>query len=207
MLNVDEIITLHESMVVSWHDEPPQIDTLSGDYEEFLAVVCQQHAYNFMLWHEEDKARIPDASDQQIAQVKRSIDRLNQLRNDWIERIDDELQAHLEEQGVRLKKMAIKCTETPGSAIDRLSIMSLRLYHLQEELGRRDVDQAHKAKVRDRFDVCLQQQAHLCEALELLWKGVEAGSIQHRVTRQLKMYNDPSLNPEVYRRNADRQVA
>jgi hypothetical protein len=207
MLNVDEIITLHESLVAAWHDEPPKVDSLSGDYEELLAVVRQQHAYNFLLWHEEDKARKPDASDKEIAQVKRSIDRLNQLRNDWIERIDDHLHSHLEEHGVRQKKMAIKCTETPGAAIDRLSIMSLRLYHLQEELGRRDVDQAHKAKVRDRFDMCLQQQAHLCEALELLWKGIESGSIQHRTLRQLKMYNDPTLNPEIYRHNRGQRAA
>lgn len=207
MLNVDEIVNLHESMVVAWHQQSPDPSKCREVPDDFLDIVRIQHAYNFLLWHEEDKARKPDASDREIAQVKRAIDRLNQLRNDWIEKLDDRLQAHLEEQGVRVKKMAIKCTETPGSAIDRLSIMALRLYHLQEELTRRDVDQGHKAKVRDRFDLCLQQQAHLAEALELLWKGIETGSIQHRAVRQLKMYNDPTLNPEIYKSGQDQRAA
>jgi hypothetical protein len=207
MLIVDDVLNLHEEMVSHWHKAPIDQTSITGGREGILATICQQHAYNFQLWHEEDKARTPNASDKEIANVKRTIDGLNQKRNDWIEQIDVALQEFLDTSGVRLKKVAIKCTETPGAAIDRLSVLSLRLYHLQEELCRPDVDKAHKEKVRDRFDVCLQQQANLAEALELLWKGISAGSIAHRVFRQLKMYNDPTLNPAIYSQNKTKRAA
>ncbi len=105
---------------------------IENQYEGFLGLVCQQHQFNYQLWHQEDIARSPTVSDSEIANVKRAIDRLNQLRNDWIERLDDALTRHLEEQSIVASPDAPQNSETPGSIIDRLSILALRIYHLEE---------------------------------------------------------------------------
>ncbi|MEM1304668.1 MAG: DUF4254 domain-containing protein, partial [Planctomycetota bacterium] len=143
---VRQIVSLHADTVGRWHEAPftgPDGARLDNSYTGLLAVICQQHQYNFLLWHEEDIARRPDAGDDQIAGVKRSIDNLNQQRNDWIERVDETLIQMLTTGGVAADAAARLNTETPGSACDRLSIMSLRIFHLQEEMAREDVDSAH----------------------------------------------------------------
>lgn len=165
----------------------------------FLDVVCRQHSFNFLLWHEEDLARCPAATDTEIAQVKRAIDRYNQQRNDWIERIDDWLTQFLEMQGVQPSPSAAMNTETPGSTFDRLSILALRLYHLREELDRPEVSAEHRAKVSQKLAICELQQTELAAALAQLLAEIQAGTKRHRTYRQCKMYNDPALNPAVYR--------
>jgi hypothetical protein len=89
-------------------------------------------------------------------------------------------------------------SETPGSAIDRLSIMSLRTYHLEEELARKDVDDLHRAKVRERLDRCRLQRSDLSQSLVELLSDIIAGRKLLKIYRQLKMYNDPTLNPYLY---------
>jgi hypothetical protein len=131
MINVDEITKLQRDTVDRWHKEP-----IDNPFGGLMATICKQHSFNYQLWHEEDIARSRDVSDAQIAKVKRAIDGFNQQRNDWIERIDDEITAILKRVEVQLDDGARLNTETPGSAIDRLSIMALRIYHLEEQLQR-----------------------------------------------------------------------
>lgn len=164
-----------------------------------MELVCQQHRYNFELWHQEDIARSPTASDLEIAQVKRNIDRLNQLRNDYIEKVDDWLAASLASQNIVAIEGARQNTETVGSAIDRLSIMSIRIYHYREQCQRTDVSVEHRQKVANRLEMCLQQKHDLASALQLLVYQLEDGLAVHRIYRQFKMYNDPSLNPYLYK--------
>jgi hypothetical protein len=186
-----------------WHREPvtnPYVE--QGETRSVLAIACQQHQYNYLLWHEEDIARSPDVTDAQIANVKRNIDRYNQLRNDWIEKVDDWLSDDLQSRFVQCRPDAKLNTETPGSAIDRLSIMSLRIYHLKEQLDRADIDQAHIDKVSHRMAVCGLQFADLSNSLAELLADIYAGSKRHKTYRQMKMYNDPSLNPYLYNRQA-----
>jgi hypothetical protein len=187
--------------VVRWHQSEPD-----NAYEELLGTVCQQHQYNFLLWHEEDVARSPDVSDARIAMVKRAIDGYNQQRNDWIERIDETLVEMLAEAGVQPAAKARLNTETPGSAIDRLSIMSLRIYHLEEQLQRDDVDDAHIQRVRQRLERCRLQLADLSQSLAELLADLNAGRRVLRVYRQMKMYNDATLNPYLYK-SGQKQVA
>ena len=129
MLDVDQILKLHEDTVAQWHAGP-----IENAYSGPLELVCKQHTFNYELWHQEDIARSRDVTDERIAEVKREIDRLNQARNDHIEKIDDWLTEQLGSLGVTPKPAARLNTETPGSAIDRLSIMALRLYHYREQL-------------------------------------------------------------------------
>ncbi len=108
---VQQITEMHRDTVARWHEQPPD-----NPYDGLLATACQQHQFNFLLWHEEDIARSPDVSDRRIAAVKRSIDRYNQQRNDWIEKIDEALLQLLAAEGVLARADARLNTETPGSA-------------------------------------------------------------------------------------------
>lgn len=208
MIDVAAINQLHVTTVERWHREP--IDNPYGDPnhspQSVLPVACQQHQFNYLLWHEEDIARSPDVSDADIARVKRAIDKYNQQRNDWIERVDDWITTDLQNKNVSLASDARLNTETPGSAIDRLSIMALRIYHLEEQLDRTDIDQAHIDKVTHRLAVCRLQFADLSQSLRELITDIYAGTKRHRTYRQMKMYNDPSLNPYLYRRESTAKV-
>src|SRR5262249_53604081 len=153
-----------------------------------------------LLWHEEDIARSPDVGDARVAQVKRNIDRYNQLRNDWIEKLDDYLLQELHNRGVEAASDARMNTETPGSAIDRLSILAPRLYHMQEQADRPDGVDEHRRKAANRL-VILQQQHHdLSQSLAELFLDLAVGKKRLQLYRQFKMYNDPTLNPYLYRR-------
>lgn len=191
---VAELTRLQIAAVSDWHHQP-----ISNPYQGIAQLVCTQHEYNFRLWHEEDKARSPTATDQEIAQVKRSIDKLNQARNDMIEKVDDAITACLEMAGVKPVADAPINTETAGSAIDRLSIMALRLYHYREQRERDDIDDDHREKVAARITLCEQQHADLSNSLQQLLDDLFAGRKRHKTYRQMKMYNDPSLNPAIYR--------
>ena len=193
MIDVNEICQLHRDMVVRWHRQD-----MDNPYREFLEVVCAQHSYNYLLWHEEDIARSPDVGDIRVAQVKRAIDRYNQLRNDWIEKIDDSIVGQLLERRVSPALDAPLNTETPGSTVDRLSIIALRIYHLEEQTQRTDATAEHVESVERKLAVCLEQQADLSSSLAQLLNDLTAGRRRHKTYRALKMYNDPALNPYLY---------
>jgi len=165
---------------------------------DFASLVLAQHRFNYELWHQEDEARRKDVPDGVIAGVKRAIDGLNQQRNDAIERIDDFLLATLRKQGVKPRAKAKRNSETPGSIIDRLSILALRIFHMTGEAGRRDADEAHKRKCRDKLVILEEQKKDLSKCLKELLGDIVAGKKRLKVYRQFKMYNDPALNPAVY---------
>jgi hypothetical protein len=196
-MDVRLITEMHRETVDRWHRQ--EID---NPYSGLLHVCCTQHAFNFRLWHEEDVARSPDVGDVRIAQVKRAIDRYNQQRNDWIERIDDWITEYLTERGIGPELHAPLNTETPGACIDRLSILALRLYHLDEQLQRSDVDAAHLESVESKIAVCLVQHEDLSGALSELLDDILTGRKRHKTYRQFKMYNDPALNPYLYQKSA-----
>src|SRR4029079_9477346 len=179
---VDQITELHRAMVVRWHEEPPD-----NPHDGLLGTVCQQHQFNYLLWHEEDIARCPDVSDARIAAVKRAIDRYNQQRNDWIEKIDESLLQILAAEGILARNGARLNTETPGSATDRLSIMSLRIYHLNEQLTRDGADDNHRATARERLNRWLVQHADLSQSLAELLDDIWSGRKLLKVYRQMKM--------------------
>ncbi len=194
-VDVDAILRMQAAAVVRWHRQE-----LDNPYSGFLQVACHQCSLNYQLWHQEDIARSPDVTDAEIAQVKRNIDSLNQQRNDHIERLDDWITAALEQQQVVVAATAPQNTETPGSAIDRLAILALRIYHLEEQLERSDVDATHLQSVTAKRLRCLEQRADLARSLGELLEDIFAGKKRHKAYCQFKMYNDPTLNPYLYRR-------
>ena len=194
MIDVTKIVELQTDTVERWHHE-----AIDNPYQGIESTICQQHSFNYQLWHEEDIARSRDVTDAEIARVKRSIDQFNQQRNDWIEKVDDEITEAVEKAGTAADPSVPMNTETPGSTIDRLSILSLRIYHLREQLERDDVSQEHLDSVQQKIAICLLQQDELKNALQQLLDDIFAGRKRHRTYRQLKMYNDPALNPYLYK--------
>lgn len=177
-----------------WHNDPELWHNLTG----LDGMIIDQMRFNYRLWHEEDEARRTDVDDEVIAQVKRNIDSLNQMRNDAIELVDEYIISDLVKNAVSPSQNATLSTETPGSAFDRLSIAALRIFHLRQELVRDDVDDAHLDKVRQRLQRALEQREDLKKALSLLMDEIYSGSKLLKIYRQFKMYNDPDLNPAVY---------
>lgn len=194
MFDIKAIAALHRQTVEAWHrqDEP------QNPYSDFLRLACEQHKQNYLLWHQEDIARSPDATDAQIAAVKRAIDKLNQARNDHIELLDEYFLHKLEAWGARPRPGAKINTETPGSAIDRLSIISLRIFHMAEQAARADASAEHRDKAETRLQILHHQQTDLSQSLGQLLQDVFAGRKVLKLYRQFKMYNDPTLNPHLY---------
>ena len=184
-------------LVAHWHDFE-----VEHTEEGLQGRLCDLHRFNFLLWHEEDIARSPAVSDGRIAQVKRAIDRYNQARNDAIEKVDDWLIADLAARGIVAAADAPAATETPGAALDRLSILELRRYHMREQVNRRDASPEHREKAAGRLVILDQQRDHLVAAIDRLLGEIYAGRRPLRVFRQMKMYNDPTLNPQLYRAKA-----
>ena len=182
---------LHDELTAQWHVD----SAASGG--EIDALIVEEHRQNFALWHEEDRARAPLASAEEIAQTKRSIDVLNQARNDLIEAVDTQLLEELQAQEIGIGGEL--SSETPGMIIDRLSILSLKIFHTQEQVERSDVTPEHIEKNRERLSILLQQRQDLAGCLNALWEDVQNGRRFFKIYRQLKMYNDPELNPEIYK--------
>ncbi|MFM7185563.1 MAG: DUF4254 domain-containing protein [Planctomycetota bacterium] len=188
------IDTLLAHLVDHWHHFEPE-----HSEEGLRGRICDLHRYNFLLWHEEDIARSPHVTDGRIAQVKRAIDRYNQLRNDCIEKVDDWLTADLAARGIVAPPTAPAATETPGAAVDRLSILELRRYHMREQIERKDATTEHRQKAAARMVVLDEQRTHLVEAVDRLVTEIYAARRPLRVFRQMKMYNDPTMNPYLYK--------
>ena len=147
-------------------------------------------------WHLEDIIRDQQIDPVKALEIKRRIDRSNQVRTDMVEYIDSWLLDKYRD--VTPLPTARLNTETPAWAIDRLSILALKIYHMRCETERTDVDEAHRAACRKKLDVLLSQQVDLSRAIEELIEDIEAGRKYMKTYKQMKMYNDPSLNPVLY---------
>lgn len=194
-ISARDIAALQDGCTRRWH----QTDDLAVVEENpWLQTVARQHAANFELWHTEDQARLPNATDAQIAAVKRAIDRINQRRNDLAESCDTFLLQILAAQNLPASDAPLH-SESPGLMIDRLSILSLKIFHTAEQLERKNAPAGHAERNRDRLAILMEQQADLMKCFERMWSAVLAGALRFKVYRQLKMYNDPDLNPAIYR--------
>lgn len=148
-------------------------------------------------WHLEDIIRNPQIDPVEALGIKRWIDRSNQERTDVVEYIDSYF---LEKyKAVVPATDAVINTESPAWAIDRLSILALKIYHMQEEANRADASEAHREACQRKLSILQEQQRDLSAAIEDLLAGIAAGKKFMKVYKQMKMYNDPSLNPVLYK--------
>ena len=164
---------------------------------DWLDEVRRQHRANNELWHIEDEARAPGASDADLAGVKRRVDVINQLRNDLAEELDRVLLGWLGPKGLPNPDAELN-SESPGLMIDRLSILALKIYHTREEAGRAGAPEGHAERNRERLAILEEQRGDLAACLDALWRETLQGTRRFKLYRQLKMYNDPALNPAIY---------
>ena len=209
MLVADTIVALQDRLTLQGHEQAGEqaaepaaaaghSSDPAGSAQEWLGRVARQHRANFDLWHIEDEARAPGASDAQLAAVKRRIDRTNQLRNDLAEELDRALLAWLKARGLPNADAPLN-SESPGLIIDRLSILALKIYHTREETERKDAPEVHRERNRARLRVLEMQRADLMGCLASLWQETVAGTRRFKLYQQMKMYNDPALNPSIYK--------
>jgi hypothetical protein len=203
MLSAQQIVDLHDRWTRAWHwlPEEPAQSTPPGPEgkDQWVSLVVRQHRANFELWHIEDEARTPGATEAELANVKRSVDQTNQRRNDLVEDLDRALLQWLEARGLPNCEAPLN-SESPGLIIDRLSILALKIYHTREEAERIGAPTGHAERNRERLAILEEQRADLAHCLDALWAETLAGKRRFKLYRQLKMYNDPSLNPAVYRK-------
>ena len=147
-------------------------------------------------WHLEDIIRNPEIEPVEALKIKRRIDKSNQDRTDLVELIDSYMLDKYKD--VDVKSDATINTESPAWAIDRLSILALKIYHMRVEATREDADEQHKAGCQKKLDVLLEQRKDLSSAIDQLLADIEAGNKYMKVYKQMKMYNDPALNPVLY---------
>ncbi len=191
MLRAAHIIELHDQSTAHGHNSSSPAPT---PHDPFDQLVLDQHQANYDLWHREDEARDPHATDATIVHVKHDIDRLNQLRNDLAEQIDITLlQLSPDIPSAPLN------SESPGLIVDRLSILALKIFHTHEQLHRSTPEHQHRNQ--SRLAVLTEQRSDLASCLDALWSDVLAGRRRFKLYRQLKMYNDPTLNPVLYNRS------
>jgi hypothetical protein len=192
MINVSVILDLQTRNTREWHHQ-----LVLTKKDEPWNFIEENHMWNFLLWHEEDIARV-DNNLLRIVQAKRNIDKYNQERNNSIEKIDEWILKFLASK----KVAAIDDihSETPGMMIDRLSIMALKRYHMLEETYRQDITEEHKEHCDKKVVILDEQITDLANCLKKVLVLLECSKLKFKVYRQLKMYNDPNLNPELYRR-------
>ena len=148
-------------------------------------------------WHYEDIIRDPHIDPVEALALKRRIDHSNQDRTDLVEQIDSYFRQTYSD--VKPLPEARLNTESPAWAVDRLSILALKIYHMKEQVERTDATDEHRQRCQAKLDVLLEQQIDLSTAIDQLLEDIEAGRIYMKVYRQMKMYNDPSTNPILYK--------
>ena len=150
-------------------------------------------------WHYEDIIRDPHINPEEALSLKRRIDHSNQDRTDLVEEIDSYFRQLY--SGVTPLPEARLNTESPAWAVDRLSILALKIYHMKEQVERKDADEEHRQRCQMKLEVLLEQQVDLSTAIDQLLDDYKAGRKVMKVYRQMKMYNDPSTNPVLYNNN------
>jgi hypothetical protein len=187
------VTDLHDGALLRWykHEAPEEVEP---DHD-FGALVLAQHFANFTLWNLEDEARRRDVTDVYIADIKRQIDRRNQRRNDLIELLDTALLAALAEHR---RAEAAQNSETAGMMIDRLSILSLKIWHMGIN-ARREDDAEVARESAERLTVLREQRSDLAACLVALIDDFLAGRRFFKLYRQFKAYNDERLNPALYK--------
>ncbi len=185
-----QIVEYHKTDSVDAEQHNPYQE---GTYEHLL---WEKSWVDTVQWHLEDLVRPDDVDPVEALKLKRRIDRSNQHRTDLVERIDDHYFMMFKD--VAPQADAKLNTETPAWAIDRLSILALKIYHFEIEAHRGD--EAHRAKCQAKLDTLLAQREDLTTAIDQLLGDLAAGRRIMKLYRQMKMYNDPSLNPMLYKK-------
>ena len=196
----EKAYTLFEESVHDYHIDDDVDAASRNPYapESVEGVLYAKNRIDAVQWHLEDIIRDPDIDPVAALALKRRIDRSNQDRTDMVEEIDTYFRGKYAD--VKVAADATINTESPAWALDRLSILALKIYHMEREVRRSDASEAHIAKCQAKLDVLLQQREDLITAIDQLLDDIAAGKKYMKVYRQMKMYNDPETNPVLYKK-------
>lgn len=198
MISADQCFTVFNKCIDKYHvkdsvDQPLVNPYNQGSVEALLFHKCW---IDTVQWHYEDLIRDPGIDPVGGMELKRKIDKSNQKRTDMVEQIDDWFLEGFKE--VKANPDAKLNTESPAWVVDRLSILALKIYHMQEQANRNDVSKEHQQKSQARLHVLLEQKVDLSQSFDQLLKDIASGNRKMKVYRQMKLYNDPSTNPVLY---------
>lgn len=174
-------------------DHPIQNPYDKQSLEHLLYLKCW---IDTVQWHMEDVVRNPAIEPQEGLYWKRRIDESNQYRTDTVEYIDSYFLQKF--QGIQASPTATINTESPAWAIDRLSILALKIYHMEQETLRKDASETHIISCQEKLNVLLEQRKDLSQSIDELMSAIASGDKYMKVYKQMKMYNDPALNPVLY---------
>ena len=198
-MNISKLcIQVFHQCVKDYHVHNHVDHPLANPYtpQTFEYLLYLKNHIDTVQWHLEDIVRDPNIDPQEGIALKRRIDKSNQERTDLVEKIDDYFLHQFKE--VHTLPEATVNTESPAWAIDRLSILELKIWHMQEEVNRQEATEEHRMKCSNKLNILLEQQVDLSTSIDELLSAIEAGKKKMKVYRQMKMYNDPSLNPVLY---------
>ncbi len=198
ILSTEPILPIFNQAIEDYHKFDDVDHPCENPYEK---LTIEWYLYNkvwidTVQWHLEDLIRDPNIDPTEALALKRRIDKSNQDRTDIVEMIDGYYLMLF--QRVEPQPNATLNTESPAWAIDRLSILQLKIYHMKAEVERTDVSEEHKAKCQAKLDVLMEQNTDLCTAIDQLMECYKKGEKVMKVYKQMKMYNDPALNPVLY---------
>ena len=198
ILSTEPILPIFNQAIEDYHKFDDVNHPCENPYDE---KTIEWYLYNkvwidTVQWHLEDLIRDPNIDPVEALKLKRRIDKSNQDRTDLVEMIDYYYQLLF--QRVEPLPDATLNTESPAWAIDRLSILQLKIYHMKAEVVREDVNKEHKTKCQAKLDVLIEQNQDLCTAIDQLMECYKKGEKVMKVYMQMKMYNDPALNPILY---------
>ncbi len=192
-MDANKFNQIFEQCIKDYHIKDDVNQQFINKYAGFEGLLYEKCWIDSVQWHLEDIIRKPDIEPVEALKIKRRIDELNQKRTDLVEKIDDYLYEKFKD--IEPKPDARLNTETPGWAIDRLSILNLKIYHWAEEANRLDASEEHRQKAKEKLNILLQQREDLTLAINQLFKELSEGRAIARTYKQMKMYNDPELNP------------
>ena len=194
-MDSNDFNTIFENSIGKYHIKDDITQEFSSKYnrDSLEYLIDNKNWIDTVQWHLEDIIREPSIDPSKALDIKRKIDKSNQDRTDLVELIDDYFFEEFKD--ITPKDDAFIATETPAWAIDRLSILNLKIYHMREESKRTDADQEHIDKCSFKVKVLEQQRVDLSQAINDLFHNIKSGRSIIKTYKQMKMYNDPNLNP------------
>ena len=181
------------------HDDINRKATNPFEVKSFEHLLYKKNWIDTVQWHYEDIIRDPEIDPNEGMKLKRMIDSSNQNRTEMVEYIDSYF-LNLYSKVTPVNNASIN-SESPAWALDRLSILILKIYHMDEESKRVDVSEKHRSNCQAKLDVLLDQQTDLSESINQLLEDISSGQKKMKVYKQMKMYNDESLNPVLYKKD------
>lgn len=200
MLHANQCYEAFQKSIDDYHVHDHVDTPVKSPFEptSFEDLLYRKNWIDTVQWHLEDIIRLPNINPEEALQIKRRIDKSNQDRTDMVEKMDDFFLDQFKH--VQPKPHAKINSETPAWLLDRMSILLLKIYHMQEQVERKDVSAEHIEKCQSKLAILLEQRTDMQMAFDQLMEDILYGERKMKVYRQMKMYNDATLNPMLYQK-------